>query len=251
MGDAVKLICKNCGKEIPDGSHYCNICGAEQTEDDIQNEKNDKQIENEIPDVLKENSVIGKARNNTKSPKIAMVLCICIFVLIIALPPLINTFSKAQAVVDSESSSNMDQSSDNSSLDTNSIYTDENNTYQTTDNSETDYGTNLNSDSTDSYNLGGGASEEPVADDEKGACWDLAEKVVTANLKSPSTAKFPFSYGDEGVSFSKSGNLYTVTGWVDAENSYGAELRSNFIVTMTKSGYGSDAEFTSDSCVIN
>lgn len=90
-----------------------------------------------------------------------------------------------------------------------------------------------------------------VTDDVKGACWDLAEKVVTASLKSPSTAKFPFSYNDEGVSFSKSGNTYTVTGWVDAENSYGATLRNNFTVTMTKSGYGSDAKFTSNSCIIN
>lgn len=87
-------------------------------------------------------------------------------------------------------------------------------------------------------------------DDELGTCWALAKDVVKANLKSPSSAKFPFSYGSDGVSITNSGNIYTVQAWVDAENSFGANLRSNFIVTMEKSGSGKNAKFTSKSCVI-
>jgi hypothetical protein len=75
----------------------------------------------------------------------------------------------------------------------------------------------------------------------------LAEDVVKSQLKSPSSAKFPFSYADEDVSITKSSNKYTVKSWVEAENSFGETLRSNFTVTMTKSGF----KFTVDSCIID
>jgi len=91
-----------------------------------------------------------------------------------------------------------------------------------------------------------------VTDDEElGTCWALAKDVVKSNLKSPSSAKFPFSYGSDGVSITKSGNVYTVRAWVDADNSFGANIRSNFTVTMEKSGYGKNTKFVSKSCVID
>lgn len=95
----------------------------------------------------------------------------------------------------------------------------------------------------DSYNK----SEAVTDDDELGTCWALAEDVVKSKLKSPSSAKFPFSYADEDVSITKSGNTYTVKAWVEAENSFGAKPRSNFTVTMTKNG----SKFTEESCVID
>ena len=119
----------------------------------------------------------------------------------------------------------------------------------TSDDSQTEDNT-LSSDNTASQD-DTTTSSETVEDNEKGACWALAEDVVKSNLKAPSTAKFPFSYADEGVSFSKANGIYTVTGWVDSENSYGAKLRNNFTVTMTKSGSGDDAKFTSQSCNFN
>lgn len=88
-------------------------------------------------------------------------------------------------------------------------------------------------------------------DDELGTCWALAKDVVKANLKSPSSAKFPFSYGDSDVSITKSEDTYIVKAWVDAENSFGAKLRNNFTVTMTKSGYGKSAVFTAETCIID
>ena len=76
---------------------------------------------------------------------------------------------------------------------------------------------------------------EVTDDEELGTCWSLAMDVVKSQLKSPSSAKFPFSYADEDVSITKLEDIYTVKAWVDAENSFGSTLRSNFTVTMKKS----------------
>lgn len=84
-------------------------------------------------------------------------------------------------------------------------------------------------------------------DDELGTCWSLARDVVKSNLKSPSSAKFPFSYSNEAVSIQKSGSTYYVEAWVEANNSYGTLLRSNFTVIMERSG----DKFTEVSCVID
>lgn len=95
-------------------------------------------------------------------------------------------------------------------------------------------------------------NEITVNDDaELATCWSLAIDVVKANLKSPSSAKFPFSYSNSDVSITKSGNTYFVRSWVEAENSFGAKLRSNFTVTMEKSGSGKNTKFTSISCDID
>lgn len=40
---------------------------------------------------------------------------------------------------------------------------------------------------------------------------------------------------DEWV-INKNGTVYTVSSWVDAENSFGAQIRSNFIVTYNWDG---------------
>ena len=105
--------------------------------------------------------------------------------------------------------------------------------------------------STSSGTSSSGSSTTVTDDDELGVCWALAKDVVKSNLKSPSSAKFPFSYGSDGVSITKSGDTYTVKAWVEAENSFGATLRSDFTVTMTKSGSGKNAKFTAQSCYID
>lgn len=53
----------------------------------------------------------------------------------------------------------------------------------------------------------------------------LCEEKVKSVLKSPSTAKFPsiLNWG-----FKKEKNITTVQGYVDAQNGFGAEIRSNF-----------------------
>ena len=63
----------------------------------------------------------------------------------------------------------------------------------------------------------------------------VAEAMVKQKLKAPSTAKFCL-YTEATITHDK--DVYTVKGWVDAQNSFGATLRSNWTVTFTavKSG---------------
>lgn len=66
--------------------------------------------------------------------------------------------------------------------------------------------------------------------------WGCAQDIVTNNLKCPSTAKF-CSFVDATVTHLGNGE-YMVTGWVDAENSFGAKIRENFVVTYTATSSG-------------
>ena len=63
-----------------------------------------------------------------------------------------------------------------------------------------------------------------------------AQLIVEDYLKSPSTAKF-CKLSEATVTHLGNGE-YMVTGWVDAENSYGATIRSNFVVTYTATEKG-------------
>ncbi len=61
----------------------------------------------------------------------------------------------------------------------------------------------------------------------------IAEKAVKEKLKSPSTAEFsPMSE----TTATKSGDTWTVSGWVDAQNSFGATMRNNYTVVIKFSG---------------
>lgn len=84
--------------------------------------------------------------------------------------------------------------------------------------------TNINS----SYNLS-------TNDEEKGMAWAIAKSEVKKKLKSPSTAKFPFSYNGQSIKKS-TGDKYQIISYVDAENSLGATVRVNFIVEFEVSG---------------
>lgn len=63
-----------------------------------------------------------------------------------------------------------------------------------------------------------------------------AKLIVEDYLKAPSTAKF-CKLSDATVTHLGNGE-YMVTGWVDAENSYGAMIRSDFVVTYTATEKG-------------
>lgn len=71
-----------------------------------------------------------------------------------------------------------------------------------------------------------------------------AEHVVKDNLKSPSSAKFCSS--DE-CKVKRDKNTWTVSGWVDADNSFGASIRNDFTVKITFTG---KEKYTIDSCSI-
>lgn len=71
--------------------------------------------------------------------------------------------------------------------------------------------------------------------------WVCAKEVVRQNLKSPSSAKF-CTYPEATIK-DKGNNEYMITGWMDADNSFGASVRTDFTVTLTltEKGY-KDAE---------
>lgn len=73
----------------------------------------------------------------------------------------------------------------------------------------------------------------------------IAKKVVSSNLKSPTTAEF---CGNSDYTISRSNNTWTVSGWVDAQNGFGATLRNNFTVVFTFTG---NSTYTIDSCNIS
>lgn len=56
------------------------------------------------------------------------------------------------------------------------------------------------------------------------------QDAVKEKLKSPSTAQFCTT---TEATIGRNGNTWTVKGWVDAQNGYGATVRANFVVTFT------------------
>ena len=84
----------------------------------------------------------------------------------------------------------------------------------------------------------GGKVDDSIGESD---AWVCAKDVVERNLKSPSSAKFclmseaTIHYNGE----EDGGSRYTVSGYVDAQNSFGAMIRKNFTVnlTVTKDGY--------------
>lgn len=65
--------------------------------------------------------------------------------------------------------------------------------------------------------------------------WCMAEKFVRGNLRCPSTADFGWQTARECVAYHGKGR-YTATGWVDAQNGFGAMIRSRFVCKMTNAG---------------
>lgn len=57
--------------------------------------------------------------------------------------------------------------------------------------------------------------------------YDIAKEIVETCLKSPSTADFP---SKSEITYQKKGNLVAIQGYVDAVNSFNAEIRSDFLV---------------------
>lgn len=76
----------------------------------------------------------------------------------------------------------------------------------------------------------------------------IAKEEVKNKLKSPSTAKFPLTANSSGVTITKSKDIVTVTGYVDAENSFNATIRSSFVV---KIGFIDDDKYYIESCAID
>lgn len=75
------------------------------------------------------------------------------------------------------------------------------------------------------------ASRAPTRSD---ACF-MSQKFVTQTLKAPSTAKYPDWTGPRGLPNCKAtqiGDRWKVRSYVDAQNSFGAMIRSDYGVEM-------------------
>lgn len=88
---------------------------------------------------------------------------------------------------------------------------------------------------------------ESVTGDDRTLYWTIAKDEVKSRLKSPRTAKFPFSSISDGVDITKAGDIVTVKSYVDAQNSFGAEIRSNFTVKIKLNG----TKYSIESCIID
>lgn len=79
-------------------------------------------------------------------------------------------------------------------------------------------------------------SNRLISSDEMIQLKSITEDTIEKMLKSPSTAKFPGTFLSpyDNWSFSKSGNNYTVSSYVDSQNGFGATLRSQFTITYKK-----------------
>lgn len=73
----------------------------------------------------------------------------------------------------------------------------------------------------------------------------IAGKEVKAKLKSPSTAKFSSS---SETSVTRNGNTWRVTGWVDAQNGFGATLRNSYAVKIE---FASSDTYTVKECTVS
>lgn len=70
---------------------------------------------------------------------------------------------------------------------------------------------------------------------------DYCKEIIDSVLKSPSTAEYPGSFLDplNDWNMVKKNNLVTVSSYVDAQNSFGAQIRSKFIIQIKMNDDGS------------
>lgn len=77
---------------------------------------------------------------------------------------------------------------------------------------------------------GGGAAAHQAPD--KFGAWDVCKQQVRKQLKSPSTATFPSATASDLV-VTQNGKTFGIVGYVDAENSFGARIRSTIVCEAT------------------
>lgn len=62
-----------------------------------------------------------------------------------------------------------------------------------------------------------------------------AHEYAKGYLRAPATAEFPGLLGS-GCSARKEGDVWTVRSWVDAENGFGAKIRTHFTAKVRQAG---------------
>jgi hypothetical protein len=77
--------------------------------------------------------------------------------------------------------------------------------------------------------------EEKECHSEQGLAFVIAEDFVKKQLKAPSTAKFAPKW-ESTVTGGDKGCKYEITSWVDSQNSYGAQIRTEFQIVVKYAG---------------
>ena len=79
-------------------------------------------------------------------------------------------------------------------------------------------------------------SPEAIADGDKYEAWYYAQQFAKMELSTPKSADFP-SYHTDGVSVTALGDdKFSVCGYVDAQNAFGAVVRSRFEAKISREG---------------
>lgn len=78
-------------------------------------------------------------------------------------------------------------------------------------------------------------SEEDKAHDLQIEACTAGEGFVKEKLRAPATAEFP-SCGE--ISAEQNGDAWTISGYVDAQNGFGANIRSSWVVTALRGSQG-------------
>lgn len=76
-----------------------------------------------------------------------------------------------------------------------------------------------------------------VRKDLSSEAWVMAQLFLEDHLKSPSTASYGWQTSDDCVTNLGDG-VYQVKGWVDSQNSFGATVRTEFVVKVKDKGDG-------------
>lgn len=87
------------------------------------------------------------------------------------------------------------------------------------------------------FSGGGSNSSYTPPEHNEGMAYQIAQTFVERQLKSPSTAEFPRSSSSD-VTIKKDYRTYEISSHVDSQNSFGAQVRSDFDITVRFDGDG-------------
>lgn len=218
------MKCSNCGKAIPEGSQFCNFCGQKQAKPEINHTP--------VPDrVADKKEAVANQSFFTKHKKLVSIMAVILVALVV-------WKMVSPKTVESGNGYKHQIGEFNEKCDYFEICKNDTTTHRIHHMFDTDYYCD------ECWELFGQRTFNFLADidgknnssDEARDAKVCAVKAVKDSLKSPSTADF-CSYNDMTAT-SLGGDKWKVTGYVDAQNSFGATLRENWTVTLTLTGSG-------------
>lgn len=75
--------------------------------------------------------------------------------------------------------------------------------------------------------------ERKIDSSDSNKYYAIAKEIVSQNLNNPKSAEFPSSVTKDGVGMQRKGDLVAVSGWVYAENGFGATIQNDWLVQFT------------------